>query len=315
MESFGIRITYDSPQLTYLIPLSLGISSISLLHVLDHHIEGQLQKSGRAAYGLHVLYVDMPGVYDFEDSRAKFESIKERYPKNTFSTVQLLDALDELEDELFLDSAASSSDSSSSTDEKLDRLLASATSPTARTDIFSALKSKIIVAHAKRYSCDAILWGDSTTRLAEKTLSETAKGRGFALPWIAAEGESRSGVRTQYPVRDLLKKELVMFAEHTESPLTPLIAKEISKPAVSAKNTTIDELTSQYFESVERDYPSIVANVVRTTAKLDLPTIAGASVCQLCDVPITESQPDTTDGTRRLCSNCARALGKRTQRT
>jgi len=315
MEAFKIKVSYDSPQQTYMIPVSLGVSSTSLLHVLDQHIEAQVQKSGRAAYGLHVLHVDVPGVYDGDESLTKSEMIKERYPRTTFSTVRLLDVLDELEDQTLPDNIISSLDPSLPAEEKLQQILASATSPTARTDILSALRSKAIVAFARKHGCDAILYGDSTTRLAEKTLSETAKGRGFALPWIAAEGELLHGVRVQYPMRDLLKKELVMFAEHTEPSLSPLIAKEITKPAVSAKNTTIDELTSQYFESVERDYPSIVANVVRTTAKLDLPTIAGARVCQLCDVPITESQPDSGNQPGTLCSSCARAVGKRVQTT
>lgn len=70
--------------------------------------------------------------------------------------------------------------------------------------------------------------------------------------------------------------------------------------SASNKATTIDDLMIQYFESVEENYPSIVANVVRTSSKL----VAGQTAlsdgengssgkgCGVCGFPVEQG----TDG-------------------
>jgi len=310
MEAFRGKYQPGSPPRRFLLPISFGVSSIALLHVLDQHVSGQLQKSGRASYALHVVHVAASNVSDEDESESRLEAVKARFPQHSYSTVQLSDVMTEPD----IKSLASDNETDVaqplSNEEKLQRLLSSATSATARADILTALRTRSIAAAATRHNCDTILWGDSTTRLAEKTLAETAKGRGFALPWsVGEEAQPHAAVGSQYPMRDLLKKELVVFAETTEPSLTGLVRQETSKPAVSARNSTIDELMAQYFESVEREYPSIVANVVRTIAKLQLPADADmARRCKLCRVPITEQRLEPQEGVVSYCSNCARAL-------
>ena len=308
MEMFRNRARPGFAQTTLLLPLSFGVSSMAMLQVLDSHINAQRQRSGHAAYTLHILHVDMSIVSGDHEAGKHFEAIKTRYPSYTYAMAHLADVMEQEEVHELAASILEEDQLQGSNEEKLHKMLSVATSPTARVDILESLKTKIIVASAKQHDCESILWGDSTTRLAERTLSETAKGRGFALPWIVAESESVYGIRCQYPMRDLLKKELFTFADTTEPALTPLLAPVLSKPAVSAKNSTIDELTAQYFESVERDYPGIVANVVKTTGKLDVPSHTGAEVCKLCNVPITESNPDGRTTSKNFCASCSRSL-------
>jgi cytoplasmic tRNA 2-thiolation protein 2 len=167
------------------------------------------------------------------------------------------------------------------------------------------LQRRLVVNLAKEHNCEAILWGDSTTRLAERTLAETAKGRGFSLPWIVADGDSPHRTQFYYPMRDLLSKEIEAFASLVAPQLDDLILAEEKKPAVSTKNTTIDELMKQYFESVERDYPSIVANVVKTAGKLELVPLSGIDKqCELCEMPLLGNAPEKS----RLCYGCVRTL-------
>jgi cytoplasmic tRNA 2-thiolation protein 2 len=150
-----------------------------------------------------------------------------------------------------------------------------------------------------------VLWGDSTTKLAERTLSETAKGRGFSLPWIVADGESPHGIEFFYPMQELLSKEIEAYASLLDPSLDDLLHAEESKPAVSTKNTTIDDLMKQYFQSVERDYPSIVANVVKTAGKLQqLPLSETEQQCELCEMPLLDNAPQRS----RLCYGCIRTL-------
>lgn len=73
-------------------------------------------------------------------------------------------------------------------------LLGALASPTSRTDVLAVLRARLVVEIAKREGCEGVLWGDTTTRLAEKTLGETAKGRGFSIPWRTADGDSPFGM-------------------------------------------------------------------------------------------------------------------------
>lgn len=82
--------------------------------------------------------------------------------------------------------------------EVLMHLLSSLPSTTSRMDILSILRTRLIVEIAKKEGCAAVLWGDSTTRLAQKTLAETAKGRGFSIPWQTADGDSPFGMYPLY---------------------------------------------------------------------------------------------------------------------
>ena len=175
--------------------------------------------------------------------------MRERYPQHVFSSCPLSEVIAvEGVAELFKYEGEDSTDGEAA----LARLLANLSSPTSKGDITGILLRKLVVSFAKRHNCEAILWGDSTTRLAKRTLAETAKGRGASLPWIVADGELLHGVPFYYPMRDLLGKEITAFTTFVEPPLADVIAKEVVKPIVSTKNTTIDDLMKQYFESVER---------------------------------------------------------------
>lgn len=319
IKRMGVRPSMNFKQRTLLLPLSLGVSSLTLLHVLTDHLQGQMVKSGRVGYSLHVLHVETSG----EENVSALDRVKERYSQYTYSTIPLSNVLDHADVEEVVcgtDSDFQDLHSGLSKPERMDRLLGSLSSATAKADILQIFLIKLIVAFGKTIGSDGILWGDSTTKLAEKTLAETAKGRGFSLPWVTTEGESPHGLNFYYPMRDLLKKELSVFADMTEPPLAPLVVQQATKIAVSAKNNTIDGLMTQYFESVEENYPSIVANVVRTTDKLQAPLLVpGDTFCSLCNLPCgginteavtgpTDSAGTPADVSHQLCRGCARDL-------
>lgn len=309
MESFRVRHRDPGRERVLLLPLSLGPCSTCLLHILSQHLQGQAQKTGRTGFRLHVLYVSSP---ESEGDAAVFEKVRERYPEHLCSTIPLENVLacDGVSELLQRQNPSPISDSEESTStvcpaQRLASLFSSLPSPTSRTDMKAILQRKLITTFAQQNNCEAILWGDSTTRLAERTLAETAKGRGASLPWIVADGDALHGIPFYYPLRDLLSKEISSFTSMVELPLDDMILREASKPAVSTKNTTIDELMRQYFESVEQEYPSIVANVVKTTGKLCITDLGEVErQCELCDVPLDGQAPEKS----RLCYGCIRTL-------
>ncbi|KAL1635064.1 Cytoplasmic tRNA 2-thiolation protein 2 [Diplodia intermedia] len=277
MESYAYYVKNRSAneERKLLLPVSFGVSSVTLLYLLDEHLKRQTAKTGRTGYALHVLFVDTAAVERDVPGVGTLEKLKEVFPGHEYSSVALADIFENSDAKEVLQAIpeAASADISGEAEtaqERLERLILSLPSATSRSDVITILKNRVIVNFAQNHGCKGILWGDSTTKIAEKTLAETAKGRGFSLPWQVSDGMSPYGIVFNYPVRDLLKKELVAHAQLTDPPLTGLIHEE--KPtqvSASAKNTTIDDLMKQYFESVERDYPSIVANVVRTSSKLE----------------------------------------------
>lgn len=329
MESLRVRNSAPDKKRKILLPVSFGVSSVTLLHIVDHHLKTQISKTGRTGFTLTVLFVDDASINQQAPDRALLIQARERYPDHEYVTVSLQHVFRAVPDDVaFYDQIPGlSSKEDASESEKLSVLLNSLTSATARADVIPILRTRLIVEEAKRLGCEGILWGDTTTKLAERTLAETAKGRGFSLPWQIADGESPLGITFNYPLRDVLKKELIAYVDFSEPSLLPLIhANSIAAThaSMSSKNTTIDDLMKQYFESVEENFPSIVSNVVRTTSKLSAVASSDTDAhCNFCYMPVADGRfgihgwgGDQEDGLeamptepdRRICYGCTRSI-------
>ncbi len=328
LETSKLRGGFKDPHRTLLVPISFGVSSIVLLHVLDQQLNHRAETGRHAGYILHILFVDQSAVLEQVPCHESLGLLKQKYPSHTYTAVSLEDFCDYAID-LDIPAFANASTNGHSTLDKPTRLkhiLSCLPSATSRADMIEILRRRLILAFASKHACDSILFGDSTTRLAEKTLSETAKGRGNALPWLTADGSPSDGIKCTYPVRDLLRKELGAYAGMICPPLTPLICEAPSRTPISSKDTTIDGLMTQYFESVEQNYPSIVANVVRTSSRLVGPSMSeGTNTCAICGHPIVNEswggdQVDSAvpqlagsngpDDDEPLCYGCARTVRK-----
>jgi cytoplasmic tRNA 2-thiolation protein 2 len=325
MEGFRTRHTQPGQQRKLLLPLSFGASSVSLLHILDKQHQAQMTRTGRTGFSLHILHITVTEKVDV-DSMERIHLAKDRFPNHEFSTVSLYDifAEDGLKSRRNGEANPSVISGNGDSSPRLENLLAALPSASSRADVLSILRTRLAVNFALMSSCEAILWGDSTTKLAERVLAETAKGRGFSLPWQVEDGESPYGVAFYYPMRDVLKKELLSHIDMIEPSLKALVSPDAfqsTQAPPSAKNTTIDALMQQYFESVEEYYPNIVSNVVRTTGKLHASDSTNRQVCRLCKLPVTDELLGTNgwegDQTRttamersehELCYGCARSV-------
>lgn len=211
MESFRVRYAPNDTgvivptQTTLLVPLSFGVSSIALLNLISNQLKAQRQRSnGQTGYNCLVVHVDESCVDPSVPSQESIKAVQERFSDiGTFIALNIEDIYDfrnvarEIELDHGLDEEKSGSDAF---DKKkvLMHLLSSLSSTTSRMDILSILRTRLIVEVAKKEGCAAILWGDSTTRLAQKTLAETAKGRGFSIPWQTSDGDSPFGTYFSY---------------------------------------------------------------------------------------------------------------------
>ncbi|KAK4043268.1 hypothetical protein C8A01DRAFT_13149 [Parachaetomium inaequale] len=340
----------------YLLGLSLGVSSTALLHLLNGNVEFQLSRGRSAPFDLIVIHIDASGDDSSPDTEAILARYRARYPRFTFHCVPLSSAVANLD--------LSSLPILSKEDEEPKDPHWWKTLPTAasRTDVARLLTRQALLAQAVTHNCQALLLGHSTTALAELTLAEAAKGRGFALPWVVqdgfapslpsslllpvphgggdgeegvtGDGEEGGGddgevikeVLVYHPLRDALRKELVIYAGLVDPPLTELISNtrenKDDRAVVSHKDLSIEEVMLRYFAEVEESYPSVVANVARTTGKLVRAGEGpGGERCGLCGMPLDEDgdqrwrgelgiQERSAAGTGgRLCYGCERSTG------
>jgi cytoplasmic tRNA 2-thiolation protein 2 len=325
LETFRVNF-HTNEERKVLLPLSFGVSSTTLLHILDLHLKTQMSKTGRTGFALSIVAIgNAEGTLPTQEL---LDKVRDQYPDHEYAAWPLHDVFRIIPDDAALRDLVPDlvEGEDPSHQAQLARLINSLTSATARADVISTLRTRLVVEHAKATGCQSILWGDSTTALAEKTLAETCKGRGFSLPWQIADARSPFGIYFHYPLRDVLKKELVSYIDLAESGLASLVHEPspgATQASTSSKNTTIDDLMKQYFESVEENFPSIVSNVVRTSGKLEVPSGADLDTCcGLCGMPVPggrfgihgwggyqqdDVETSTTAG-KNICYGCTRSL-------
>lgn len=342
-----------------LVGLSFGASSASLVNILYESIQAQLRKRPTPAYDPVVVHVDTDlSSTAGGDESSPPESQKllgrfgERFPRFRFVRVPLTDVLGLETIDWSAMPIAPSRDEGMAPGERLQDFFARLPSTTSRADILRLFVRHLLVSAATREGCHALLLGCSTTALAELTLGETAKGRGYSLPWMVDDGPQsiRSfGVPQQkidgpdgadgpaansreaskevakltiyYPLREVFRNELTIYTGLLSPPLTDLLispdAARSGSAFVSHKDVSIDDVMARYFQDVEKNYPSIVANVVRTTAKLErLGDEDGESCCGLCGMGLDELGDERWKGEMgddggeygRLCYGCQRAM-------
>ncbi len=350
----------------YLLALSCGPSSTALLHILHENLRQQRERGRPLRFELLVAHVVFDAVDDDDDddecngsdagrrpqqeqgpplTPPLLDRYRARFPGTEIRTVGLSSVLDSpcVDWSALPVSPPPPSLPSSSSSSPLDRrrrlaeLFARLPSATSRADVRRLLtRHALLAAAAAEHRRAVVLLGHSTTALAELVLAETAKGRGFSLPWQVndgsvfpvpvvapavpapsvdsgegeGEGEETEAAMTgtttatttttitttataikmisiYHPLRELFRKELLSYAAITSPPLAELLPADSLFPrrsgnrkgggggggtaaaaVVSHKDLSIDDVMARYFGEVEASYPSVVANVVRTTGKL-----------------------------------------------
>lgn len=337
-----------------LVGLSFGVSSSSLINILDESAQNQLKKKRPTpAYDPVVVHVDTEledqSSSSPSDAERLLDKFSERYSRFTFRRIPLTTVLDldTIDWSALPVTPSGGEDGEKGPEERLHNFFAHLPSTTSRADITRLFVRHILISAALAEGCSALLLGCSTTALAALTLGETAKGRGFTLPWMTndgpqpvhafagmpqdgagsvreaeAAGQEVAKLPVYYPLREVFRNELVAYADLVSPPLTNLVrpsdADRSRSAVVSHKDVSIDDVMARYFDEVEASYPSIVANVVRTTAKLErLGENRDDISCGLCGMGLDEQGDERWKGEigdadageyGRLCYGCQRSM-------
>lgn len=327
----------------YTIGLSLGTSSSVLLHIVNGYVDAILSKGRRSPFDLDVICVDT-SISDQPDEllQKTLDAYRQRYPRLRLEIIPLTAVLGIPSIDW---SALPSLKPDATPAEQLRDLFERLSSATSRADILRLFIRHLLIHTALSRNSQALLFGHSTTTLGALTLAETAKGRGFSLPWQITDGvlpvedfsssssssssdrgpsvgNKKKSIRVHYPLRELYRKELDTYAILTDPPLADIIPPEEvvdkANSVVSHRDLSIDEVMARYFADVEENYPSIVANVVRTTAKLS--RIDAEDRCGICGMTLDELGDErwkgeigddarvAAGGLGRLCYGCERSV-------
>jgi cytoplasmic tRNA 2-thiolation protein 2 len=125
--------------------------------------------------------------------------------------------------------------------------------------------------------------GDSSTRQAIKMISLTSKGRGYSLALdIGVENRvSFKDIGIMRPMKDMLSKE-IGFYNHFSNVNQYVITTENFSTKMPGKSS-IGRLTEEFIVGLERNFPSTVSTVCRTTLKLNPASDMDTSVtCAIC---------------------------------
>lgn len=305
-----------------LLSLSLGVSSSVLLHMLDTALQSLLAKPyAKVPYSLHVLVIE-PSTFRAASSPydANYEELQKAFPMHTFSRLpfhSVFEHVPEMKD-ITVEYAGShfTDDSTQSNESRLAAFRACVSSATSKTDLDYVLLTRLVVAFAKQSGCETILWGDSDSRLAAKTLAGAAKGRGASLTWQVSDGLSPWGVRFEFPLRDLSKPELRQYESICPELSRIVIPDEPLPDNVLTKNLSIDELMMRYVQTQGEKYRGVMANVARTANKLESSVSDDSPSCSLCggvvgdvkrNTGVTVASQSGECRSSRFCYGCSRS--------
>ena len=264
---------------------------------------------------MHALIIDPSTISPSQPTHEEgFELAQKLFPLCTFTRVPFHDIFEHVPDiqQTMAEFAGQNfaDNPSLSNKERLDAFRASIDSATSKADVDRALMNRLIVAIAKEIGSKTILWGDSDTTLAAKTLANVAKGRGSALTWQVSDGMSPFGVEYNFALRDLFTVELRNYASFFPELARMILPDEPVSENTLTKNLSIDELMMRYVQTQGEKYPGVMLNVTRTANKL----LASegpveTSQCTFCGSSMwaAEDRPSVEGQSPQFCYACARS--------
>lgn len=276
-----------------LLPLSFGSSSLVLFDMIASLLQEQnLAHKGKQGFELVVLHLKEPNFLNSSTQKKEgisFENLAKRYhPVNiAYHEVDLntyvMDPILTLSVNNQFEVFAKETDNSQS--QTISDFLKQCTTRSLQEDLLNVLKSEIIKHFATKVSCNTIIYGHSLTRLANEVISLTVKGRGLVIHDSVINKTIKyhnSELHLIFPLRDILKAEVLAIILFDEF-LQKFLVQEAKPGSRLAKNMTVLDLTTQYFDNLDATgYVSTSSTVVKTAEKLAEPKEPELGQCEVC---------------------------------
>ncbi|CAF1175407.1 unnamed protein product [Rotaria magnacalcarata] len=244
-----------------LLAYSGGPSSTALLHLIVDGLSVNARR--RLQFQAQVAFIDESSLYpDSNDVREKvIDLIKNQlnYPLHIVSIDENLDNESHFKDLLFQKT----------------------TSMTAREELIRRRRLKLLFDIAKRENCTKLITGDNCTKLAAQILSDMAQGKGAHVALECNFTDTRNdSVTIVRPFREIMSKEIAMY--NRLNSFESLQNADIA--TMSGPQSSIFKLTETLVSDLQRQFPSTVSTIFRTSDKLEK-TIK-PDRCDLCCYPL-----------------------------
>lgn len=246
----------DSLPPRYLLSLSFGAASLSLLSILWDYRNAQIEKAGRAGFDLIVVHIE--DASKVEPTKDAISLLLRKFMGIEFLAIQQSSNLADI---------GLSNIRTDVTNLNGQRAPASLST---QEDLSELIQQRVLKNLAVQKKCHGMIYGDTVTRLAARVLGETSKGRGGAIAQWLSSDHTLSETPCLFPLRDLSYSEISEYLRQDCS-LSEIIdtyrSSDVEKPA-SDGNYSINDLVRDYCQSLEEGFPAILANVVKTSGKL-----------------------------------------------
>ncbi|KAG0281510.1 Cytoplasmic tRNA 2-thiolation protein 2 [Linnemannia exigua] len=182
---------------------------------------------------------------------------------------------------------------------KLKALLSACTTLTAKETVLQHFRSSLLTQLAKRGQCTILALGDSATRVAIQIIELTSIGRGYSLPHETSLLSSWvQDCKVIRPLKDCLVKELDTFCGLNGLEMIERHQAQLDwTMKTKAEVKSIRRLTDEFITGLDKEFPSTVATVCRTAAKLTPPEATYDQKCPLCLGPV---QPGVQEWKSRI---------------
>lgn len=157
---------------------------------------------------------------------------------------------------------------------------------TTREDVSRVIHDDLIISTAQENQCSIVVKPHSMTQMAVEILTDSISGRGAEIP-IKSQDAYIGTFDIIHPLRDILYSEIRMYANIIKlNELSPVLKISSSISDVSTKSKSVHTMVTEYFQTLETEYPEVVSTVVKIGAKLGNPSGKPESRCEMCKTPI-----------------------------
>lgn len=289
-----------------LLPLSHGACSLVLLDMVASLLQEQnLAHKGKQGFELIVLHIKEPGrsnsilghngntendvtvklCHDtFQTLAASYLPVNIAYHEIDLKNSIPKDTLSIAVNQDFSVIASEVSDEGFS-NKTMGELLELCGSRSLQEDLLGIFKSELIKSFALKSGCQTIIYGHSMTRLANEVIALTVKGRGLTIHESVTNrviNYDGNDIQVIFPLREILKAEIYAILLFNDQ-LQTFFAPDAEPGSRLAKNKTVRDLTTQYFDNLDATgYASTASTVVKTAEKLGALKEPELGNCEVC---------------------------------
>lgn len=162
-------------------------------------------------------------------------------------------------------------------------------SMTAKQDFIDVTRNQVLRRLAKKLDIEYVFLSDTSLALATRLLTNISLGRGSAVASDVSFTDDRGDVKFIRPIKDLNFNEIENYVRISDLKYQNSIQYGIN----DGKSVSIQNLTSNFIEGLQKNYSSTVSTVYRTCSKIAPKIDETGNRCKMCQSALDYSNSET----------------------